>query len=213
MDALVEVHTEAEMEIALALGAKLIGINSRNLKTFEVDLCVVERVAAMVPAESEITLVGESGIKTNADVRRLRSAGVSAVLVGEMLMRAGAGECRRRGCGAACRMLNASADGLIDHEQNWVRINRDVLEGNVRAITNALGSGKPPHLMAVVKANAYGHGFAVAQSLLNAGAGALAVTTLGEAARLKSEGIDPALTPILLFAPLTNSRASFRGNR
>ena len=89
MDALVEVHTESEMETALALEARLIGINSRNLKTFEVDLGVVERVAAMVPAGSEITLVGESGIKTNADVSRLRSAGVSAVLVGETLMRAG----------------------------------------------------------------------------------------------------------------------------
>ncbi len=89
MDALVEVHTEEEMETALTLGAKLIGINSRNLKTFEVDLGVVERIAAMIPPDGGITLVGESGIKLNADVSRLRRAGVSAVLVGETLMRAG----------------------------------------------------------------------------------------------------------------------------
>ena len=70
MDALVEVHTESEMEVALASGATLVGINSRNLQTFAVDLGVVERVAAMVPPGSGITLVGESGIKKAADVRR-----------------------------------------------------------------------------------------------------------------------------------------------
>jgi indole-3-glycerol phosphate synthase len=87
MDVLVEVHTEAEMKIAVSAGAKLIGINSRNLKTFEVDLGVVEQLANMAPAE--VTLVGESGIKTRMDVDRLRDAGVSAILVGETLMRAG----------------------------------------------------------------------------------------------------------------------------
>jgi indole-3-glycerol phosphate synthase len=85
---LLEVHTEDEMAIALEIGATLIGINSRNLKTFEVDLVVVEKVAAMVPKDSGITLVGESGIKTRADVDRLKSDGVHAILVGETLMRA-----------------------------------------------------------------------------------------------------------------------------
>ncbi len=87
MASLIEVHTEEEMEVALAIGAKLIGVNSRNLKTFEVDMGVIERLAAMVP--SHVTLVGESGIKTPEDVQLLKSAGVSAILVGETLMRAG----------------------------------------------------------------------------------------------------------------------------
>lgn len=87
MSVLVEVHTEAEMETALSSGAELIGINSRNLKNFEVDLASVVRVARLAPAH--VTLVGESGIKTRADVDRLRAAGVRAILVGETLMRSG----------------------------------------------------------------------------------------------------------------------------
>ena len=86
MTALVEVHTEAEMQVALGAGAKLIGINSRDLNTFVTDLGTVERLAAMVPAD--VTLVAESGIKTPADVRRVADAGAQAVLVGETLMRA-----------------------------------------------------------------------------------------------------------------------------
>jgi indole-3-glycerol phosphate synthase len=87
MAALVEAHTEEEMEIALECGAKLIGINSRDLKTFDVDLAAIERLAKLAPPD--ITLIGESGIKTRADVDRLRAAGVSAILVGETLMRSG----------------------------------------------------------------------------------------------------------------------------
>jgi indole-3-glycerol phosphate synthase len=86
MDALVEVHDERELETALAIGATLIGINNRNLRTFEVDLATTERVAQLVPPE--VTLVGESGIRGRADVERLGRAGVHAVLVGETLMRA-----------------------------------------------------------------------------------------------------------------------------
>ena len=86
MAALVEVHTEAEMEVALAANAKLIGINSRNLNTFVTDLGTVERLAAMMP--SNVTLVAESGLKTPADVRRVADAGAKAILVGETLMRA-----------------------------------------------------------------------------------------------------------------------------
>lgn len=86
MAALVEVHTEAEMEVALAANAKLVGINSRNLNTFVTDLGTVERLAAMVPAG--VTLVAESGIKTPADVKRVAAAGAKAILVGETLMRA-----------------------------------------------------------------------------------------------------------------------------
>jgi indole-3-glycerol phosphate synthase len=86
MDVLVEVHTEAEMEMASMLPANLIGINSRNLKTFVTDLGVVERLAALAPSES--FLVAESGIKTAVDVSQVKDAGVNAILVGESLMRA-----------------------------------------------------------------------------------------------------------------------------
>jgi indole-3-glycerol phosphate synthase len=81
----VEVHTEAEMQIALALKADLIGINSRDLNSFVTDLAVVERLAAL--AGPETLLVAESGIKTPADVARVAAAGARAVLVGETLMR------------------------------------------------------------------------------------------------------------------------------
>ena len=86
MAALVEVHTEAEMEAALSAKATLIGINSRNLNTFVTDLGTVERLAAMVP--KDVTLVAESGLKTPADVQRVADAGAEAILVGEALMRA-----------------------------------------------------------------------------------------------------------------------------
>ena len=86
MTAFVEVHTEAEMEIALCAEAKLVGINSRDLKRFVTDLGTVERLAAMTPAG--VTLVAESGIKTSADVAQVARAGAQAILVGETLMRA-----------------------------------------------------------------------------------------------------------------------------
>jgi indole-3-glycerol phosphate synthase len=85
--ALVEVHVEAEVERALAAGATLLGINNRDLHTFDVDLAVTERLRRLVPPE--LTVVGESGVHSAADVARLRAAGVQAILVGEALMRAG----------------------------------------------------------------------------------------------------------------------------
>jgi indole-3-glycerol phosphate synthase len=84
--ALVEVHTEEEMRIALEVRASLIGINSRNLKTFATDVNTVERLAKLVPPG--VTLVAESGIKTLTDVQRVAQAGAKAILVGETLMRA-----------------------------------------------------------------------------------------------------------------------------
>ena len=85
LDALVEVHTLEELDRALDADAEIIGINNRNLSTFEVDLSVTERLSEEVP--DELTLVSESGIKTAQDVAMMRACGVNAVLVGESLMR------------------------------------------------------------------------------------------------------------------------------
>jgi indole-3-glycerol phosphate synthase len=86
LDSLVEVHDEAEAERALVSGATLIGVNQRDLTTFEVDPARATRVAGMLPAE--VIRVAESGIRDGDDVRRLGDAGFDAVLVGEALVTA-----------------------------------------------------------------------------------------------------------------------------
>lgn len=84
-DALVEVHDEAELERAISAGARIIGVNNRDLRSFAVDLATSERLAEKMPAEA--IRVAESGIRTRADVERLRAAGFHAFLVGESLLR------------------------------------------------------------------------------------------------------------------------------
>ena len=86
LDVLVEVHDLPEMERALELGADMIGINNRNLKTFTVDLATTETLAEEIP--NDTVAISESGIRDAADIRRVRSAGINAVLIGETLMRA-----------------------------------------------------------------------------------------------------------------------------
>lgn len=87
LSCLVEAHDEAEVHMALEAGARIIGVNNRNLKTFEVDLSTSSRLRALVP--KDILFVSESGIKTNEDVAVLRRNSTNAVLIGETLMRSG----------------------------------------------------------------------------------------------------------------------------
>lgn len=86
LSALVEAHDEAEVRMALDAGARIIGVNNRNLKDFTVDTENSRRLRAMIPPS--VLFVSESGVKTPADVENLRQVGADAVLIGETLMRA-----------------------------------------------------------------------------------------------------------------------------
>ena len=81
---LVEVHDEAELAVALAAGSRIVGVNNRDLRTFETRLDVTERLAPRVPRD--VILVAESGITTREDVERLRRAGAAAILVGSAIV-------------------------------------------------------------------------------------------------------------------------------
>jgi len=86
MSCLLEVHNEAELEIALEVEARIIGINNRDLTTFTVDLATTERLRPLIPPDKIV--VSESGIKNRSDMERLKKWGVDAVLIGEALMSA-----------------------------------------------------------------------------------------------------------------------------
>lgn len=85
LSALVETHDESEMQSALRAGARIIGVNNRNLKDFTVDIHNSTRLRALAPAD--VIFIAESGIKTAEDIRVLREAKVNGVLIGETLMR------------------------------------------------------------------------------------------------------------------------------
>jgi indole-3-glycerol phosphate synthase len=102
LDALVEVHDDAELGRALAVGARLVGVNCRDLTTFEVDRELPERLAASIP--DDVVAVAESGIRDEADAARMAAAGYTAVLVGETLVTS-------PDPGAAVGRLRAAATG------------------------------------------------------------------------------------------------------
>ena len=89
LEVLVEVHDSVELDLALQLDAKLIGVNNRDLRTFDVDLSRTAEIAAIFPFEEERVLISESGIWDSTNAIKVANYGASAVLVGESLMRSG----------------------------------------------------------------------------------------------------------------------------
>ena len=86
MEALVEVHTDDEVDQAILAGAKIIGINNRNLREFTTDLAVTEELCKLVP--DEVLVISESGVHSRHDVQRAVNAGVNGILVGESIVTA-----------------------------------------------------------------------------------------------------------------------------
>lgn len=106
LEVLVEVHDETELKRALALDAKLIGVNNRDLRTFDVNLQRTEEIAALFPFHEERVLISESGIWQAEDALRVSKAGASAVLVGESLMRSDS-------VAAAIQSLQVATQGVV----------------------------------------------------------------------------------------------------
>jgi len=88
LDVLFEVHDEEELNIAIEIGANIIGVNNRDLKTFKVDLSIFEKLAKQLKA-NDVVLISESGIHNKEDALRVANAGAHAILVGESLMKSG----------------------------------------------------------------------------------------------------------------------------
>lgn len=106
MEALIEVHSEPEVARALAAGARIIGINNRDLRTFQVDLATTETLSPMIPPD--VIVVAESGLHTAEDVGRIRDLGVDAMLVGEAFVKAPADE-------RAARVRRMAEAGRLAH--------------------------------------------------------------------------------------------------
>lgn len=106
LEVLVEVHDAEELNRALQLGAKIIGVNNRDLRTFDVDLKRTEEIASVFPFHEERVLISESGIWKTEDAERVAKAGARAVLVGESLMRSGDVE-------SALRSLQVELGGIL----------------------------------------------------------------------------------------------------
>ena len=112
LEVLVEVHDRVELERALAVDAKLIGVNNRDLRTFEVSLERTREIADVFPFDEERVLISESGIWSEEDANQVALMGASGVLVGEALMRSG-------DAGQALRQLQVSKEGhQYDKGQN-----------------------------------------------------------------------------------------------
>jgi indole-3-glycerol phosphate synthase len=109
LETVVEAHSEAEVEQALSAGATVVGLNSRDLDTFAVDLAVAERLLAEVPPA--VPALAESGVQGPGDVERLARAGADAVLVGTSLSRAADGEAAVRALAAVRRRGRAAGGG------------------------------------------------------------------------------------------------------
>ncbi len=116
MDALVEVHTEEELDVALEVGARLIGINNRNLQTFETDLNTTTRLAPRA-VEAGAFVVGESGVRTPGDLIQFRRTGVKAALVGTSLMRAS-----RPGKGVSALLPKVGRPGTRAAPRGWIKV-------------------------------------------------------------------------------------------
>jgi indole-3-glycerol phosphate synthase len=109
LDALVEVHTSGEVRRALDAGAKIIGVNNRDLKTFQISLNTSERLIAEAPPDS--IMISESGLLSAESLRRLRSLGYHGFLIGEALMRAGDPETALRDLIAAVEDRQVTSTG------------------------------------------------------------------------------------------------------